>query len=202
MNRKEKFKKILLFALLFLLPLISINPKTIDSNNYAYDSIGIVEKTAHKTSEKDNTIELLNKEAITFVKKYHPNCPDIIPLYIVKAGLEHNIDICFMLAQTQLETNFGKSGIGRMSSRHSLFGVERRHYSNYVEAIDDYILLLKTSYLVKGRTEQYLLKNYINKSGYRYAGNPNYEVNLNKYYKTICNNTKIKSLQNQYKKLS
>ena len=200
MNKKEKFKKILLFALMFLLPLISINAATIDSNNYAYGSIN-TEIGVNNNPTKESIIESLNKEAITFVKKYYPNCPDIISTYIVKKGLEHDIDICFMLAQTQLETSFGKAGIGRSSSRHSLFGVERRHYSNYVEAINDYVKLLKTSYLVKGRTEQNLLKNYVNKGGYRYAGNPNYEVSLRKYYNTICNVTKIKSLQNQYKKL-
>ena len=200
MNKKEKFKKILLFALMFLLPLISINAATIDSNNYAYGSIN-TEIGVNNKLTKESIIESLNKEAITFVKKYYPNCPDIISTYIVKKGLEHDIDICFMLAQTQLETSFGKAGIGRTSSRHSLFGVERRHYSNYVDAINDYVKLLKTSYLVKGRTEQNLLKNYVNKGGYRYAGNPNYEVSLRKYYNTICNVTKIKSLQNQYKKL-
>lgn len=200
MNKKEKFKKILLFALMFLLPLISINAATIDSNNYAYGSINTEIEVNNKPT-KESIIESINKEAITFVKKYYPNCPDIISTYIVKKGLEHDIDICFMLAQTQLETSFGKAGIGRSSSRHSLFGVERRHYSNYVEAINDYVKLLKTSYLVKGRTEQNLLKNYVNKGGYRYAGNPNYEVSLRKYYNTICNVTKIKSLQNQYKKL-
>ena len=200
MNKKEKFKKILLFALMFLLPLISINAATIDSNNYAYGSIN-TEIGVNNKSTKESIIESINKEAITFVKKYYPNCPDIISTYIVKKGLENDIDICFMLAQTQLETSFGKAGIGRTSSRHSLFGVEKRHYSNYVEAINDYVKLLKTSYLVKGRTEQNLLKNYVNKGGYRYAGNPNYEVSLRKYYNTICNVTKIKSLQNQYKKL-
>ena len=200
MNKKEKFKKILLFALMFLLPLISINAATIDSNNYAYDSIN-TEIGVNNKPTKESIIESINKEAITFVKKYYPNCPDIISTYIVKKGLENDIDICFMLAQTQLETSFGKAGIGRTSSRHSLFGVEKRHYSNYVEAINDYVKLLKTSYLVKGRTEQNLLKNYVNKGGYRYAGNPNYEVSLRKYYNTICNVTKIKSLQNQYKKL-
>ena len=200
MNKKEKFKKILLFALMFLLPLISINAATIDSNNYAYDSIN-TEIGVNNKPTKESIIESINKEAITFVKKYYPNCPDIISTYIVKKGLENDIDICFMLAQTQLETSFGKAGIGRTSSRHSLFGVEKRHYSNYVDAINDYVKLLKTSYLVKGRTEQNLLKNYVNKGGYRYAGNPNYEVSLRKYYNTICNVTKIKSLQNQYKKL-
>ena len=200
MNKKETFKKILLFALMFLLPLISINAATIDSNNYAYGSIN-TEIGVNNKSTKESIIESINKEVITFVKKYYPNCPDIISTYIVKKGLENDIDICFMLAQTQLETSFGKAGIGRTSSRHSLFGVEKRHYSNYVEAINDYVKLLKTSYLVKGRTEQNLLKNYVNKGGYRYAGNPNYEVSLRKYYNTICNVTKIKSLQNQYKKL-
>ena len=200
MNKKEKFKKILLFALMFLLPLISINAATIDSNNYAYGSIN-TEIGVNNNPTKESIIESINKEAITFVKKYYPNCPDIISTYIVKKGLENDIDICFMLAQTQLETSFGKAGIGRTSSRHSLFGVERRHYSNYVDAINDYVKLLKTSYLVKGRTEQNLLKNYVNKGGYRYAGNPNYEVSLRKHYNIICNVTKIKSLQNQYKKL-
>ena len=200
MNRKEKFKKILLFALLYLVHFISINAETIDINKYAYNSVS-TEIVVNNKPTKDGIIELIKKEAITFVKKYYPNCPNIIPTHIVKMGLENNIDICFMLAHTQLETTFGKAGIGRASSRHSLFGVERRHYSNYVDAINDYVNLLKTSYLVKGRTEHSLLKNYVNKSGYRYAGNPNYEVSLRKYYNTICNVTKIKSLQNQYKKL-
>lgn len=193
MSRKEKFKKILLFALLFLLPLISINAATIDSNNYAYDSAFI------KTN--DSIAELIEQEAATYIKRYYPHCPSVIPEYIVKTGLDNNIDICFMIAQTQLETSFGKAGIGRASSRHSLFGVEKRHYSNYIDAIYDYVKILKTSYLVKGRTEQFLLKNYINKNGHRYAGNPNYERDLRKFYNQCYSMTKINSLQNQYKKL-
>ena len=126
MNKKEKFKKILLFALMFLLPLISINAATIDSNNYAYDSIN-TEIGVNNKPTKESIIESINKEAITFVKKYYPNCPDIISTYIVKKGLENDIDICFMLAQTQLETSFGKAGIGRTSSRHS--PTERRWYT-------------------------------------------------------------------------
>lgn len=127
--------------------------------------------------------------------KVHPKLAE----YLVDNALEHNIDLCFMMSQTKIETGFGTAGVGRQSSRRSLFGVVKKRYSDYDEAIEDYCQLLKKSYLVKGRTEQDLMRKYVTGSGYRYAGNPNYEVELRRTYKEIVSSTDLKNLQAKYK---
>lgn len=118
--------------------------------------------------------------------------------YLVDNALEHNIDLCFMMSQTKIETCFGTAGVGRSSSRRSLFGVVKKRYSNYDDAIDDYCKLLKKSYLVKGRTEKDLMRRYVTGSGYRYASNPNYERELSGTYKEITRSTNLTSLQAKY----
>lgn len=198
MNKKEKFKKILLLSILCLLPLISMKATSIDSNN----STSRTENTEYIYTDLKSIESSLISETKTYIKKYYKICPNIIPTYIVKAGLKNNIDICFMLAQTQLETTFGKNGVGQETSRRSLFGIEKRYYKDYPTAIDAYINLLTSSYLVKGHDENYLMKHYVNKSGRRYAGNLRYEVELTKFYKQIRKSTNIKELQAQYKKLN
>lgn len=182
MKRNAKFKKILLFAFLFLLSLISING---NASGTISNSI-----TNLKYIEKELVLEVKN-----YIIKKYPGCPDIIPESIVKYGLEYNIDICFMMAQTEIETCFGKAGIGRSNSRKSIFGVERRKYSNYQECVLAYVQLLKKTYLVKGRTEQDLMRRYVTGSGHRYAQNPRYERELKAAYNNICKKTKIQQLQ-------
>lgn len=119
--------------------------------------------------------------------------------YIVEHALNYNIDICFMMSQTQIETNYGVAGIGRASSKRSLFGVISRRYTNYNDAVEDYCKILQKSYLVKGRTEKDLMKNYVNKNGHRYAGSKTYEAKLSNQYKVLTNNTKISVLEKEYK---
>lgn len=119
--------------------------------------------------------------------------------YIVNHALNYDIDICFMMSQTQLETNYGVAGIGRTSSKRSLFGVISRRYTNYNDAVEDYCKILRKSYLVKGRTEKDLMKNYVNKNGHRYAGSRTYEAKLSKQYNVLTNNTKISALEKEYK---
>lgn len=152
---------------------------------------------------KTNAKEQIKSELICEVSKYISSrtkkANAFIPKYIVNAALEHNIDICFMLAQTQIETTFGTAGAGRESSRRSLFGVAVRRYSNYEAAVNDYCKLLKKSYLVKGRTEKHLMAKYVTGSGARYAGNPKYEVELTNAYNVIKRKTNIYKLQQDYK---
>lgn len=137
----------------------------------------------------------LVNEVNNYIKLYHKKCNDSVAKAIVKYGLKYNIDICFMMAQTKIETCFGKAGIGRETSRKSLFGVERRRYKSYDECVEHYVKLLKKSYLVKGKTEQDLLKKYVAKSGHRYAQNSKYEYELRKAYNHIKNKTNILDLQ-------
>jgi hypothetical protein len=108
------------------------------------------------------------------------------------------------MSQTQLETNYGTVGAGRENSKRSLFGVgiyegtTMKAYPNYDVAVQSYIDLLKKSYLVKGRDEHFLMNNYINSSGYRYAEDLTYEAKLKQTYNTIKRNTKIHALQLEY----
>lgn len=120
---------------------------------------------------------------------------------IVNNALEHNIDICFMMSQTEIETNFGVYGMGRASSKRSLFGVTtKRKYKSYDEAISDYCRVLKKFYLTKGRTEKDLMKKFTTSKGKRYAGNPKYEKELTMTYKKISSKTEVNQLQILYKK--
>ena len=138
-------------------------------------------------------------EVSKYVKSKAKNANQFIPKYIVNAALEHNIDICFMMAQTQIETNFGTTGIGRESSRRSMFGVMGHRYGSYEDAINSYCKLLKRSYLVRGRTEKHLMAKYVTGTGARYACNPKYEQELTKAYNIIKRSTNIYKLQQEYK---
>ena len=197
MNRKEKFKKILLFALLILLPLISINSNTVNTS-----TTKPVMHLVDDNKEKLTIINALQAEVSNYISGYYRGCPGIIPKSIVNVGLEYDIDICFMMAQAEIETCFGKTGIGRPTSRHSLFGIEFERYNNYPQAVKRYAELLKKSYLVNGKNEQSLLKRYVNKNGNRYAVNPRYEATMKSVYNKIVRTTRIKELQQKYKKLS
>ena len=194
MKRKEKFKKLLFVALLFLLPLISMSSKTVNTNRSISMEV-VTRNSLHNLKiEKELKAEVKN-----YITKIYTNCPDEIPNKLVEIGLFEDIDICFMMAQAQIETHFGKLGKGRATSRYSLFGVEYKRYHSYTEAIIEYARLLKKSYLVNGKTEQSLMRRYVNKSGNRYAANPRYEAEISKVYKEIISKTTISQLQQQYR---
>ena len=107
-----------------------------------------------------------------------------------------------MLAQTQLETNFGTLGIGREKSRRSLFGVYAKKYTSYEYAIEDWCNLLHKSYLGKGRTEEHLMNSYTTHSGKRYAENPSYEIYLKSTYKSIVKSTGLKQMQTELESMT
>ena len=121
-----------------------------------------------------------------------------ISKHIVNRALDNHIDICFILAQGHLETGFGSYGIGK--SKKSIFGVYK-HYNSYIECIDYYIYLLRSSYLVN-KTEKQLMNNYVNKNGYRYAGDKKYELKLKNFYSKVNKSTSILELQHKYTNLN
>lgn len=149
---------------------------------------------------KDSIQNELINEVVCYIRKQTSNSHKFIPKYLVNAGLDNNIDICFMIAQAQIETCFGTTGAGRESSRRSMFGIIKRHYNNYEDAINHYCVVLKRYYLVNGKTEQQLMTKYVTSTGGRYAGNLNYEIELRTVYNQIRRTTNIYSLQEEYKK--
>ena len=114
---------------------------------------------------------------------------------IVEHALNNNIDICFMLAQSKIETNYGKTGIGKR--KNSIFGIVSRRYSHLAESIEDYCSILTRDYLVNGKTEQHLLSEFVNKHGDRYAESTDYETHLSSAYNEIKSISKIHKLQNE-----
>lgn len=155
--------------------------------------------TSYYINEKDTIKKNLISEVERYIKNIAPNAHHTIPEHLVSHCLEHDVDICFVMAQTQNETNFGTLGAGRETSRRSLFGVYKKSYTDYKTAISDYFHILKRSYLVKGKTEHDLMRNYVNGRGARYASDRNYESHLRVSYTRIKNNTNIHKLQKQYK---
>ena len=207
MSRKKKFKRVLLCALLISLPFIQ--PFMSNANNINDDksvAMCITNDTMNldtvvfgqMLSFKDSIKNELIDEVENYIFNNYPKTHKDVPTLIVENGLENDIDILFMMAQTQQETGYGTLGAGREKSRRSLFGVAVRKYTNYENAVVDYIRILKKSYLTKGRTEQHLMKRYVTTNGGRYASDPNYEATLRKTYNNISRQTKIKELQNKY----
>lgn len=206
-TKLKRFKRIALifiFAIVFCTSIFvsATSSKTTPVNIHKIERVSAIKEVKVDTiSLKDSIQQEIVKEVALYLQKQSPRANKFIPKYLVQAGLNHGIDICFMMAQTQIETNFGTTGAGRESSRRSLFGVAIRRYANYETAVNDYCNLLKKSYLGKGKTEKHLMTKYVTHSGARYAGNPQYEAELSKTYKDIVNRTRIRSLQNEWERM-
>lgn len=207
----KKMKRLLISICIVLLGTIAIAQGAgyMRSNLNVHNDtiIEVVDTMELKRLQKDSIKNELINSVEEYIKSKAPKSHDSIPTYIVEHALVYDIDLCFMMSQTQLETNFGTAGAGRESSKRSLFGVyiypgtPFKGYKNYDVAIEDYCKLLRRSYLVKGRDEHYLMKNYINGSGNRYAGAERYEASLRANYKTIKSTTDIDRLQDLYKSI-
>ena len=212
-TNNKRFKRIkrsfyvLIFIGILCLSCIYGNANISNKNEANKQNISVIQKSVPNIMQYDSVYykDSIKSELISEVSKYinrqAPKSHQFIPKYLVQSGLDHNIDICFMMAQTQIETNFGTMGIGRESSKRSMFGVMSYKYDSYDKAINHYCEVLKKHYLVKGKTEQHLLTKYVTGKGGRYAANPRYEKELTLAYMSIKRSTKINSLQKEYSKL-
>jgi flagellum-specific peptidoglycan hydrolase FlgJ len=125
---------------------------------------------------------------------------------------EYDMDLFFVLAQGQLESHFGTRGLA--SKTNSVFNVlaydgrtynqicKNGKYENPNHSIEPYIKLLKTKYLVNGRTVDDLLKNFVDVSGHRYASDPKYERTLRSIYRKYSQIDSLVNTYNLYKQYS
>lgn len=164
------------------------------SANDSIEALDSIMKMNKKDSLRNKLIDDVNIHIRRSFRIHDSN----LPMYLVDYSLKYNIDLCFMMAQTTIETGFGTAGAGRPTSRHSLFGVCKR-YSNYNNAVEDYCKLLRRSYLGDRKTEHDLMKNYVTLGGARYAGSRGYERDLSAEYKRIRNRTQIYELWTELK---
>lgn len=124
---------------------------------------------------------------------------------------EYKIDVRFAMAQAQIESHFGTAGTA--AKTNSMFNVgafdghsaakQRRNgygYNTVNDSIEPYLKLLKSSYLVNGKTINHLMINYVNKYGMRYASSTQYEKMLRGVYNRINKTTKLDILLKEYNK--
>ena len=116
-------------------------------------------------------------------------------LAILKACEEYDIDLFFVLAQGQLESHFGTKGMAaKTNSVFNVFAYDGHSYEKISKngkykhpdlSLEPYMKLLKSRYLVDGKTEKDLMIKYVDCNGKRYASDKNYEDSLigiyNKY---------------------
>lgn len=155
-----------------------------------------------------NTKTELTNEVDNYIKTVAPTSL-VNADYLVDGCNTYGIDLIFVLAQGTLESHFATKGVG--GKINSIFNVcvydniktgnsvsKSYRYPHPDDSIEPYLQLLRDSYLVNGKTEDDLLKNYVNKYGQRYATYPHYEKQMASIMKRIKTTTKIDSLQNVY----
>lgn len=131
-------------------------------------------------------------------------------LAIFEACQEYDVDIIFVLAQGQIESHYGTTGVA--AKTNSIFNVyaydgrsaddmnKRGHgYDHPDKSIRPYLKLLTEQYL-NGKTEKDMFKKFTNINGQRYATDTGYENKLYNTYQKIDSATNISSLMTEYNK--
>ena len=148
-------------------------------------------------------------EVDAYIQKTAPSAA-LDGLVVVNKCLEHDIDICFVLAQGEQESHFGTQGLARKTN--SVFNVlafdgksfneinRDGKYKHPNDCVEPYLILLKRDYLVDGKTEYDMLHEFVNKHGKRYASSETYEQNLYDKMNKIKTNTQIDMIYQQLKK--
>lgn len=172
-----------------------------DKYTYAYDCIKEAEITYW-----DYKCALIN-EVQNYITQVAPSS-NLRGYAIVEECEKYGVDICFVLAQGEIESQFGIKGMA--SKLNCVFNVgiydnktseqiENKYKFEYPnESIEPYLKLLTTNYLVN-KLEQDLMRKFVDVNNKRYASDPEYEVKITNKYKSICENTKIQEYYSMMK---
>lgn len=129
---------------------------------------------------------------------------------IVDLCEKYDLDIKFVLAQAQIESKFGTTGMAVKTN--SVFNVGAYDKLKYDDingkykykhpdfSIEPYMQLLYRDYITGSKTELDLMAKYVNKDGKRYASNPDYEDKILKLYQHIDTCTNISTLQGEMRR--
>lgn len=146
----------------------------------------------------------LTREVQSYIDKVAPTS-NVRGYAIVDECEKYGIDICFVLAQAELESHFGTKGLG--SRFNNVFNVDvhdkvkgksdmnKKYIYQYPnQSIEPYLQLLTNKYLVN-KLESDLLVKYVDVNGSRYASDTDYEAKLRSKYNSITSETNITELQ-------
>ncbi len=129
---------------------------------------------------------------------------------IVDMAEKYDLDIKFVLAQGQLESHFGTTGMAVKTN--SVFNVgaydgmkydlinDKFKYKHPDFSIEPYMQLLYKNYITGSKTELDLMAKYVTKGGKRFSSNSNYERELMNLYKKIDETTDISTLQGEVRR--
>ena len=154
---------------------------------------GMVMKVYPPNIPPPTRIELLIRSTDKYISSHSMGNSKLSAGYIVDCCLEERFDIILLLAQAQIESHFGTTGLARTTNNPWNFRGQIFNHPDY--AILPYINLIKNDYLMNGElSTQDILSNYVNYAGFRYAEDPDYEIKLKNIYAEIQNTTNISLL--------
>lgn len=167
-----------------------------DAKTYSYAYDCVMEAELAYWESKAN----LTKEVQNYINTIAPNS-NLRGYAIVDECEKYKVDICFVLAQGEIESHFATKGLG--GKFNNVFNVDvhdkvkgkadmnKKYIYQYPnESIEPYLQLLTNRYLVN-KMEYDLFENYVDINGSRYASDPDYESKLKSKYNYIVENTKI-----------
>ena len=164
-----------------------------DKYTYAYDCIKEAEITYW-----DYKCALVN-EVQNYITQVAPSS-NLRGYAIVEECEKYNVDICFVLAQGEVESQFGTKGIASKLNCVFNVGIQDNKTVDQIEkqyrfdcpneSIEPYLKLLTNKYLVN-KLEQDLMRKFVDINNKRYASDNEYEIKISSKYKHICENTKI-----------
>lgn len=186
-----KGKKLLIYifviSIFLCFPLIAGAPARILGDDY---HIEVYKESMEKQKEEANVAyELATKKLTATVSSYiqrYGEGSKLSASLVIKKCDQYDVDLKLVLAQGYLESQFGT--MGRAKFTNSVFNVgalddgttvPKNIYTHPNYSVEPYIQLLKSQYLIKGKTENDLLYGkFVNKSGKRYASDRAYEKRL------------------------
>lgn len=182
--------------------------RTIDENKYhSYTRYEIYTEMNQLTY--DSLKSVLVEQVNSYIQQSAPTSA-LDGLVVVNNCIDYDIDICFVLAQGEIESHFGTKGLARKTN--SVFNVyafdgkelheinKNGKYKHPDDSVEPYIELLKREYLVENKTEYDMLKKYVNYRGNRYASAPDYEQKLSSKIEKIQQTTDIENTYQMLKK--
>ena len=175
-------------------PVVKLNTKTVQSKS-AVTNTALQKNTHYRykiISYKDSVKKMkcsLISEVHSYISK-NAKKSKMSASYIVNRCIDKRFDISLLLSQAHLESHFGDNMKG-----NSCFGMKGKGFINTNHAVDEYIKLMQTKYIITRTPEQLIASNFKveGSSKYRYAG-PGYGNKIKSIRKNIIKTTRIHQL--------